>query len=347
MTLPALVLAVLLPPAHAREDGECTAWLPAEEGAAVRDGSHTEISGLAASHRDPGLLWYHEDSGHPALLYATDTSGRDRGTFALAGVPNEDWEDLAVGPCPEGEPACTCLYIADIGDNDLARGGGVVWRIPEPEPIDAGGRTQVGPVDAVWFTFPDGEPHDAETLLVDPDTGALLLVTKEHPARIYAFPGEPPVAAPQDAPLVLEAGGTLDLEAAGAGALKPTGGVVSPAGIRAVLRTDEDLLLFTGIGSRAFGADPDVLPVPPEGQGEAVAFLPDGQTMLLVSEGADPHLWSVTCASFHPEGDDTWDPLVDCRAACGGCAAGGPAGVVGALLAGLAALTRRRRATTP
>ncbi|MBN1335972.1 MAG: hypothetical protein JXB39_08435 [Deltaproteobacteria bacterium] len=343
----ACALALILAPALAREDGICTAWLPAVEGARIEVGDLAEISGLAASHAHPGGVWFHEDHQEGPVLYAADTDGGDRGTFTLAGVRNVDWEDLAVGPCPDGEPVCTCLHVADIGDNDLERDGGVVWRVPEPEPLDPGGRTQVGPLDAVHFVYPDG-PHDAETLLVDPDTGAVLLVTKEAPARVFAFPGTPPASASEDDPLVLELLDAVDLESLGASAPKASGGAVSPAGLRTVLRTDEDLLLFRGTGAAAFQREPDVLPVPPAGQGEAVAFTPDGRTLLLVSEGTDPHLWSVTCTAFQPMVDDPWDPLVDCRSGCSGCATGGSvARLVAGLLAGLAALGRRRSITVP
>src|SRR5215213_1725953 len=58
-----------------------------------------ESSGLAVSHRQAGVLWTHNDSGDGAELFAVDVSGRALGTSRITGAENEDWEDVAVGPC--------------------------------------------------------------------------------------------------------------------------------------------------------------------------------------------------------------------------------------------------------
>ena len=71
-----------------------------------------EASGVAVSRRTPGILWSHNDSG-PASLFAFDTAGNAKGRVELTGVTVDDWEDLAIGQCPEG----SCLYVADIGSS--------------------------------------------------------------------------------------------------------------------------------------------------------------------------------------------------------------------------------------
>jgi hypothetical protein len=75
-----------------------------------------EASGLAVSRRHPGLLWTHNDSGNATELFAVDTSGSLQGRLRLP-TRTRDFEDISAGPCPAGD----CLYIADIGDNQLAR----------------------------------------------------------------------------------------------------------------------------------------------------------------------------------------------------------------------------------
>src|SRR5881394_1013410 len=41
----------------------------------VTDGSVTEASGLAASRRNPGVLWTHNDAGSTPRLFALSTNG--------------------------------------------------------------------------------------------------------------------------------------------------------------------------------------------------------------------------------------------------------------------------------
>ena len=319
------LLALL--PARARDDGTCGAWHAAETLGEVESAALTEVSGLCASHLDPGTLWLHNDHGGDRALHAADLSSADLGLCELVGVENEDWEDLAPGPCPdpEAEP-CTCLYLADIGDNALARGGGAIHLVAEPGAPGAGGWTQSSPLRSLHFAYPDG-PHDAETLLVHPDTGEVLVLTKGDETGVYAFPTVPPEPGTAADPVELRRVASFDLREAGAQEAQVTGGAVSPRGWRVVLRTDEDLVLFTG----AFGAslesvlneNPVPLPTPPPGRGEAVAFGADGRRLYLVGEGSQPEIWAVDCASFQSDGEDAWDPLVDCAPGCG-CAGARP-----------------------
>ena len=75
-----------------------------------------EASGIAASRSVPGRLWTHNDSGVPEI-FALDAHGAATGRLRVSGVRVEEWEAIAAGPCPAG----SCLFIADIGDNDASR----------------------------------------------------------------------------------------------------------------------------------------------------------------------------------------------------------------------------------
>src|SRR5687768_5757946 len=122
-----------------------------------------EGSGLAASRRASGRFWSHNDSGEP-MLFALDTNGRVTGRLTISGATVQDWEAVAVGPCPSG----SCIFVADIGDHDGDRKQITVYRMVEP--ADASGSAKV---DATLHaTYPDGS-HDAEALLVTPE-GRLL-----------------------------------------------------------------------------------------------------------------------------------------------------------------------------
>ena len=67
------------------------------------------------------------DSGAPVLV-ALDDRGTVVGRVQLTGAAVEDWEAIAVGPV-----AGSCVYVADIGDNQAARGQITVYRALEPE----------------------------------------------------------------------------------------------------------------------------------------------------------------------------------------------------------------------
>src|SRR5215216_6549416 len=96
----------------------------------IKDGSVTESSGLAASRLTPGAYWTHNDDG--AFIYAFDNRGDSLGAFRVTDAEARDWEDIAVGPGPEGGNGNSYLYIGDIGDNNSSRKEIVVYRIPEP-----------------------------------------------------------------------------------------------------------------------------------------------------------------------------------------------------------------------
>src|SRR5437773_9366911 len=88
----------------------------------------SEASGVAASRNNANVLWTHNDSGHPAEVFALDTQGRLLGTYTIPG--NTDNEDIAIGPGPITN--VSYLYVADIGDNAATRANIKIYQIPEP-----------------------------------------------------------------------------------------------------------------------------------------------------------------------------------------------------------------------
>jgi hypothetical protein len=264
--------------------------------ARLEDKTLDESSGLVASQMNPGVVWTHNDSG-PPLVYAFDLGGRSRGVWEVAGARLDDWEDMARGPGPGGN---SYLYVADIGDNRLARREVVVYRFPEPAAGEATARSdrkrplRTEPAEAIRLRYPDG-PHDAETLLVHPRTGDLYILTKIalRPAGVYKL-AAPPGAA-----------GTSTLERIGeflpptlAGGLV-TGGDIAPDGRSLVLcdyangyelRAPGDGAAFDAVWRQG----PTKFSLGERGQGEAVAYTPDGAAVLATSEGARPPLFRVT-----------------------------------------------------
>jgi hypothetical protein len=147
-------------------------------GEAVRLRAVPEASGLAFGGTPP-RLWTHNDSGAP-VLFALDEvhPGSTPREVRLTGARVQDWEAVAVGRCPGGQ----CLYIADIGDNDLSRQRIRIFRTPVPAANAA-----IHQLDAFDAVYPDG-PHDAEALFVT-TAGQPFLITKEKAvATVYRFP---------------------------------------------------------------------------------------------------------------------------------------------------------------
>jgi len=275
--------------------------------AIVNSSELVEASGLASSRADENFLWAHNDSGDTARAFAIDRQGNHHGTYTLAGADAIDWEDMAVGPGPED--GVSYLYLADIGDNAMQREQVIVYRVPEPEvPTRADTPSDDSPLDQVetlTLVYPD-RPHDAETLLVDPETGDLLIVTKElagGPSSVFQTSGTledgsatqlelvieidfpsfvSSVEVPDDAPPIVRAVPNL-----------PTGGDVSPDGGLVIVRTygsvwvwahsDEATPLWT-----VFAAAPCEAPSAIEEQGETIAFDADGRGYTTVSEGERP-----------------------------------------------------------
>jgi hypothetical protein len=253
----------------------------------------TETSGLAASRKNSGVLWAHNDSGDSARVFAMSTAGRHLGIYNLVGASATDWEDIAIGPGPIlGQDY---LYIGDSGDNARVRTSIAVYRVPEP--IVSATQTPVSVDLTNWDRLPmqyPGSVYDAETLLIDPISGDLFVVTRDRAgegvARVFRNP------APHTAGVTV----TLQLVATISLAIEIKGGDVSPAGDAVLLRPHsfsapaEGRYWIRAPGTNlwdAFSQSPCLTPVVSEPQGEALAFSGDGNGYLTTSEGSTPPIY--------------------------------------------------------
>lgn len=295
----ALVAAVPLAPVAAHAAGvsatsaACRGKLSAGFRGPVAEPALEEISGIHVGVVNPSLFWVHNDSGDTARVFAVSSSGVTRREYTLAGAFAEDWEDIAVGRGPvAGTPY---LYVGDIGDNDEDRAEIAVYRVPEPVVV-AGPATTLGGAVALRFHYPDGS-HDAEALVVDPATGDLVIITKNHsggPAGIYRAPG----TVTGGSVTTLQKVGVLSLPS---GLLNGvTAADISASGSQIAVRTYASVLLWHRASGAslwsALGSAPCVGPVPHEGQGEAIGFRSDGRSYVTVSEGPNPTLHNYTSA---------------------------------------------------
>ncbi|MET9271346.1 hypothetical protein [Kribbella sp. NPDC003557] len=234
----------------------------------IRDDRIEESSGLAKSVKHPGVYWTVNDSGDTGRVFAVDTTGKVKAVLRF-GAKVVDVEALGVDR--DGT-----IYIADIGDNKQSRDQIEIYTIPEPETLEDESNVKYHRFD---FKYPDGA-HDAETLLIEPGTSQLYIVTKalKGTGSIYAAPPAP------------SREGTNDLTKL---APAPTGvitdGTFMPDGARVVLRT------YADVTTVAWGETPNAIArgTAPLGQGETIAVGPTDGTVLVGSEGANSAVYQL------------------------------------------------------
>jgi hypothetical protein len=226
----------------------------------------TELSGLVLARN---RFWTHNDSGGAPQLFAISRDGTLDQTVTLTGATNVDWEDIAARG--------STLYVGDIGDNLAQRPSIAVYRRAVPAPS-----ATIAAAQRIDLRYPGGS-RDAETLLVDPRTGPLAIVTKDYGgrARVYVRRNG---ALKLAAKLELGIGEAL------------TGGDVSADGGTIALRSYDRVFVWTRRAdeslARALKRKPCLAPVNliAEGQGEALALSRNGRAFYTVPEGPDPAL---------------------------------------------------------
>jgi len=239
----------------------------------------TELSGLVVSRTQQGVLWTHNDSGDRPRVLAVRPDGRLLADVALSGAEAFDWEDLAT--------ARGALLLGDIGDNLSQRASISVYRVPEPR-LSAATVTTTVMANRIELRYA-AWPRDAEALLVDPSSGALVIVEKRFDGRAGVY-----VAAAGARTLRRRA--RLELGVGEA----VTAGDVSGDGRTIVLRTYDRAYVWTRRSGESLARALRRRPCSPpndllvEGQGEALALSRDGRAFLTVPEGPSPAIRRYT-----------------------------------------------------
>lgn len=170
-----------------------------------------ELSGLAASYKNPGVFWAINDSGNRAELFAMDRTGRHIDTFRLP-ERNIDWEDMATFQ----HNGKSWIVIADTGDNMRRRNHSIMYVLEEPllgaprvtfakagdstDGKDAGAQSATEPsfaaavsrelrVEAkIEFAYEDG-PQNVESIAVSEEDSSIYLVAKRGAeSSLYELP---------------------------------------------------------------------------------------------------------------------------------------------------------------
>ena len=271
-----LALAVMLWSAvGCAASGDCPKFLAGHKVGTVQSAVIKGASGLAASRKNPGVLWIHNDYG-PACVYAMTAEGKHLGVYNFAGAKNLNWEDIAIGPGPE--PNVDYIYAGDIGDNNAKRKDVTIYRIIEPN-VDVN-QTSVNVtitnVETIVLVYPDG-PRDAETLIVDPLTKDIYIISKEGTSKVYR------AAYPQatTGKTVLEEVAKLHWGMATAGDISPDGQEIV---VRGYFAASLWLRPKDGPMWKAFENSECSIPIILEQQGEAICFDANGAGYYTTSE---------------------------------------------------------------
>ena len=254
----------------------------------ISDRNLGEVSGIAVSRVNKGVLWVINDSGDSPIVYALNSKGTLLGKLNIKGVSNNDWEDLASFE-NEGKPY---ILIADVGDNFSKRSKCFLHVVEEPDLGEAQGvfSLSVKPSWSITYTYEDG-PRDCESVAFDEASGKILLLTKRDvPPVLYDLPlikNKNAVAKKltEIVPLPQRTDEIMDFSV---NTSQPTGMDISADGLSAVVITYGNAFLYTKTASKnwseAFRSSPEEIIVPRMRQAESICFGRDGSSIFLTSE---------------------------------------------------------------
>ncbi len=233
-----------------------------------------EASGLVASTSFPGYLWTHNDSGDEARFFLTNSTGIHVSEIKINGALNRDWEDITSGTDPVSHR--NFVLIGDIGDNNAKYKFVTLYQVYEPSTLPVKDTTlQVAKKYTV--TYPDG-PRDAESLMIDPLSNDIFILTKREP-QIFVYRIAYPY--PTTDTIVAEKTTTLPFT-------QLVAGDISQDGLEILIKNYDSVYYFKRNLNESITATlqkmPVVLPYIREPQGEAICFSKDGTSYYTVSE---------------------------------------------------------------
>ncbi len=237
----------------------------------IDDSRVDESSDLARSGTHDDVWWTSNDSGDSARIFAIDKTGK-----VLAEVTYDaqarDVEAIGIGTNKR-------IYVGDIGDNLSNQDTITVYSLPEPEQL----QDQRVKARAYKFKYPDG-PHNAEALLVNPQTNRLYIVTKEAPkGAIYAAPTPDEMSRTE----------VNDLTKLGTAPAIITDGTFTPDGRRVLLRSVNSLSVLSWPAMKPLAT----APLPLQVVGESLAMGLDDKSVLFGSEGKNSAVYELAIPS--------------------------------------------------
>lgn len=246
-----------------RIENPTTDFRQPEKLATLKGKKMKEVSGIAHSKQNPGYLWGHNDSGNDPEVFLFDKSLNIKLTVTLKGAENRDWEDMAVGPGPEAGKSY--IYVGDIGDNNADHKYKSIYRFEEPLLNENVTKLDIDKFDILTFELPD-KRKDSETLLIDPRTRDLFIVSKrEEPVWLYQ------IKSPSFKNDTVTATKVISLPLS-----RIVGGDISPDGKKVLLKNYESVYYWNLTNEKTIvqllEKKPFEVPYEIEPQGEAIAW---------------------------------------------------------------------------
>lgn len=244
----------------------------------ITDARLVELSGLGATANGYVAINDSSDQLDRKRIFFLDKSCRVTQAKRYSGGGPRDTEDLAIG-------ADGTIWIADTGDTqgNPSRETIALWKLAP------------GAESATLFrlTYPD-KPHDAEALLLGPNDSPIIVTKDGTVSGLYTPTG--PLAAGQTTPTrkvgefkPVRTGTSTSLGIVGQ--VLVTGGATAPNRKKVVLRTYSDAYEWDVADGDVVKAittsKPRITPLPDEPWGESIAYTPDGNHYLTVSETID------------------------------------------------------------
>ncbi|HET6479564.1 MAG TPA: hypothetical protein VFG35_05890, partial [Actinoplanes sp.] len=242
-----------------------------------------EASGLVATKSGYVVVNDSTDIASHKRIFFLNTKCAVTKSVAYSGKGPFDPEDIVLSA--DGAK----LWIADIGDNRFdqedRREAIGLWSMP------ANG--SAAPV-LHRLSYPQGDPHDAEALLLNGD-GTPLIVTREIGRPTYVYQPTAPLKANNEVGVPMKRVAELDLSPtvtdgnpfARIGKQTVSGGAIAPGGGKVALRTYTDALEWDVSNGDVLGAlknKPRTTGLPNELAGEAITYSPDGKYFYTVSD---------------------------------------------------------------
>ena len=254
----------------------------------VTDPLLNELSGIVATGDGYAVINDGTDSSAREKVFFLDEECDIQNRVGFSGRGPADTEDLVLSP--DGKT----LWIADTGDNGVRerppthRETISVWSMP----VDGSKEPTVH-----RLTYPDGDYHDAEALLLD-GQGKPLIVTKELSGTALVYTPASALKKNNTEGVPLKKVGQVQLPRTttpGTAFARlaqgvVTGGAVSPDGKKVVLRTYLDAFEWDVTNGDVVGAlknKPRVTGLPNEPFGEAITYSADGKTFATASDFGD------------------------------------------------------------
>lgn len=291
----------------------------------------SESSGLALASR-PDSYWTINDSGHPSDVFLFRQDGKELARLKIDNAKNRDWESMA--RYEDGDRHW--VVVADVGDNQRLQNRYQLYFFLDPTHghDKKASKKNLKKIKSarslkLEFSYSDGLSDnsiskDCEAVGVDPLTGDIWLTEKVYLNRdrkikpgIYVLPApknqlrrfltgqlmdqaskdEPAGQAVKDhQPLTAQRVGSFPIR-------NVTGMDFSPDGKKLIIRNYLSAHLYVRPENKTWRETvrqqtPTPVALPFQGQGEAICFTSDSNSVLVTSEGKRQPIWKIDLRAY-------------------------------------------------